>query len=474
VFAEDALSADRLRARLRMQGADDDTRPMYVAFAPDGKTVVTATFGKDRTARLWDAATGKEIRRFETEDLDMGVESIAISPDGKTLATGCRLDRVFLWNLGTGKQSLGIRSDCGMGVSVAFSPDGKTLAFGGLREKRIHLFDIASGKEIRGFDTDLQHRDNLAFVESIAFAPDGKTLISGGSSLIWWDVSSGRAFRHLPHNYGIHSVAFSPDGKTFAAGSWDGTVQVYAAGTGKELMAMRGHRGKVLGVFGVAFSPDGRAVASAGEDGTVRLWEFLSGKERLCLNGHEKAATAVCFAPDGKGLVSGSVDGSAILWDVALSCIGKAKPRRDDPKEWQDWWDRLGADDAREAHRAMCEFARSPTAAVRFFKERIRPTRPGDVGRLIGQLDSDHFDERESASAALEKLGAAASDPLRQVLAGQPSAEVRRRAERLLQKLDTAEARAGPATPRGATIGRIGHAVATEALVVLNGLELTW
>src|ERR1700730_11168363 len=53
VFAEDAPSADRLKARLRMQGADDDTRPMYVAFAPDGKTVVTATFGKDRTARLW-------------------------------------------------------------------------------------------------------------------------------------------------------------------------------------------------------------------------------------------------------------------------------------------------------------------------------------------------------------------------------------------------------------------------------------
>src|SRR5206468_3032458 len=117
-----------------------------------------------------------------------------------------------------------------------------------------------------------------------AFAPNGKYLVAGGGNLIWCDSTSGKIIRRVPHNFGFHSIAFSPDGKTIAAGSWNASVELYEAATGKEIMALKGHGTKNgLGVFSVAFSPDGRLVASAGEDGTIRLWEILSGSERLCL-----------------------------------------------------------------------------------------------------------------------------------------------------------------------------------------------
>jgi len=188
-FAEDAPSADRMKARFRMKESNEENYPMCVAFAPDGKTLATGTFGRDRTARLWDVATGKELRRFDADESAFGVESIAISPDGKTLATGGRNDQVLLWDMGTGKQIREIPSHGGNIVGVAFSPDGKTLAFGGATDNQIHLLDIPNGGEVRVFKAD---PDRLF---CIAMAPDGKSLVSGGANLSLWDLSTGKPIR---------------------------------------------------------------------------------------------------------------------------------------------------------------------------------------------------------------------------------------------------------------------------------------
>ena len=88
-----------------------------------------------------------------------------------------------------------------------------------------------------------------------------------------------------------------------SAASWDKTVRVWDAASGKELLVLRGHEGAVTAA---GFSPDGARIVSGSWDNTVRVWDAASGKELLVLRGHEGPVTAAGFSPDGARIVSGS------------------------------------------------------------------------------------------------------------------------------------------------------------------------
>src|SRR5262249_37572115 len=124
--------------------------PRAVAFSPDGKTVASAAVPGDWSIRLWDAATGKELVRIYDDGGWFG--QVVFSPDGKTLASGCHGHQVKIWDVATGKLihccNKGEKGT--FGVPVAYSPDGKMLASGG-NDGTIRLFDVQSGKEIRSF-----------------------------------------------------------------------------------------------------------------------------------------------------------------------------------------------------------------------------------------------------------------------------------------------------------------------------------
>jgi Tol biopolymer transport system component len=439
LLAGDDLAVARLEKQLRVREPKDLHGRIVVAFTPDGKGVVTGTIDRKRPASLWDAETGKELRTFEPMRWTAGFSSVAVTPDGKTLVTGAQHNEVSFWDLASGRERQLIETK-GFGTSVALSPDGETLAFCEFRDTPVRLFDIRSGKETRAVEiaTDGGRR----VLNCLAFAPDGKHLVAAGSSVFWCDPSSGRVIRRVNHDFGVHSIAFSPDGKTVAAGSRDASVELYDAATGKRVTALKGHgtRG-VLGVFAVAFSPDGRTVASAGEDGTVRLWEVLSGGERLCLKGQQKSVVSVAFAPDGTRLVSGDMDGAARIWDVSLGVADRPKNEPADEQFYQARWDRLASTEGADAFLAMCELARAPQATLKFFRERLAVPERGEAEKLVRQLDSKDFKERERASAALERMGKPAVDALRQALAAKPTAEVRRRALAILDRVETDNSR---------------------------------
>ena len=108
-------------------------------------------------------------------------------------------------------------------------------------------------------------------------------------------------------------MAYSPDGKRIVTAGEDGTVKVWDAATGQELLALKGHTAQV---FGVAFSPDGRRIVTGSYDKTVKVWDARTGQEVLALKGHADHVPSVAFSPDGKRIVSGSADQTAKVWDA--------------------------------------------------------------------------------------------------------------------------------------------------------------
>ena len=240
-----------------------------------------------------------------------GVNSVAFSPDGMTLASGSDDGAIILWDIAK-HQSAVLRGHKHHVAAVAFSPDRKTLASAS-DDKSVILWDIETHRPI----ATLQGHSN--FVNAVAFSPDGTTLASGSTdhTIILWDVATRKQIGKplMGHKDGIMSVAFSPDGKTLASGSHDYTVMLWHVATGKPMgQPLTGHVG---GVYSISFTPDGKTLASGSRDGTVILWDIAARKPiRTPLTGHTSWVNTVAFSPDGKWLVSGSLDHSILRWDV--------------------------------------------------------------------------------------------------------------------------------------------------------------
>src|SRR5262249_34980514 len=135
---------------------------------------------------------------------------LAYSPDGKTLLGGSS-EANHLWDIATGKE---IRSfNCKNAAVALFSPDGKTLTVGEYPGV-IGLWDVATSKEI--FPRP-GHRD---LIQNVVYSPDGKTLASlSGKTICLWDTATGKELRRLPKHidWGSRWIAYSPDGKTLAS-----------------------------------------------------------------------------------------------------------------------------------------------------------------------------------------------------------------------------------------------------------------
>jgi uncharacterized delta-60 repeat protein len=322
----------------------------FVAFSPDGKYVVSAS--DDKTARVWEAATGKEIARMIHDD---NVFPVAFSPDGKYVASGSWDHTARLWETNTGKEIARMTHDAEV-TSVAFSPDGKYVVSGSY-DGTARVWE-ATGKDVARMTHD-------SLVLSVAFSPDGKYVASGsndGTARVW-EAATGKDVARMTHDSSVTSVAFSPDGKYVVSGSYDHTARLWEANTGKEAVHMT-HAGWVTFV---AFSPDGKYVASASDDKTARVWKATTGKEiaRMIHNGYVRL---VAFSPDGKYLVSGSWDNTARVWEaktgkeiarmahgakvwaVAFSPDGKYVVSGGDDKTARVWEAKTGKEIARMTH----------------------------------------------------------------------------------------------------------------------------
>ncbi len=334
-----------------------------LGFFADGKTLLSADW---HAVHVWDAATGRLIRRFG-DPHGRQFQDSAFSPDGSLAALTMSDGEITIWDARTGDRLRQFRA--GRFPSVIFSPDGKTLAVldhGTGDNQALRLRDATSGTELHELRG---HQDQI---HQVVFSQDGKTLISTGDdkTIRFWDVATGKESRKLDCPEPILKLAVSPDGRALALvygkksefknpqGSntfWmpEPDVLLWNVVAGKETWRLKGRAGNHVSslVFApdsetlwtsdfqtvrswnvrtgeqigkpleaafvsvMAFTADGKTLATGGSDQVIRLWDVKEGRQKLLTSGHQGPIHAVAVAPDGRIFATAGADATIRLWD---------------------------------------------------------------------------------------------------------------------------------------------------------------
>jgi WD40 repeat protein len=258
------------------------TWPIAIAFSPDGKYFASGGKG----TKLWDLVTRQEIRTF-----DEGIgASINFSPDGKyfirggppsNLASpfGTKIPTMKIFDVATGREIRDFKLQ-NFVQSVVYSPDGKHVLTGD-SEGQMDLWDTLLGESVRrAVVIEKKFLDPPRNVWSVSFSSDGEYALSGGqdNSVILWNAKNLTQIKkfigHTGMN-GISSVVFSPDGKYALSAGSDSKVKIWDLASGTERIVLAGHTG--LGAS-AKFSPNGKYVISVG-DASTRIWNVATGEE---------------------------------------------------------------------------------------------------------------------------------------------------------------------------------------------------
>jgi WD40 repeat protein len=311
-----------------------------VAFSPDGKQVLTGSF--DRTLKLWETATGKEIKSFGGGAGHQNlVLSVAFSPEGPLLASGGADNTAKLWDSQKAGSEPPVKNLAHPNLvdAVAFNPAGTQLATG-CHDGSVRIWDVAKGQQVR--EIKAHTTPMMTQVYCVAWSPDGKQIVSGSldHSLRLWDAAAGTLIRQFKaHNAKevIPVSAASTIGMLRAplAQSLFLLASVVIPGKSEKDLD-KGHR---EGVFCAAFSPDGSLLASGSGDRTIKIWNVTDGSVvHDLVNPHLKPAASakaaavppqahpgwvygLRFTPSGKHLVSAGMaprnHGYLAVWSVA-------------------------------------------------------------------------------------------------------------------------------------------------------------
>ena len=287
-----------------------------IVYSPNEKYI--ATGGYDKTIRIWNVETGKEIRKFCGHT--SSVRSISYTPDGKYIISGSGDGTIRIWNVEKGKEIKKITENSCV-YSISCSPDGKNIVSGS--GDKIVIRNLKTGERIKM----LEKFDNKYSNECIvSYSPDGKYVAVGYSSKITIYTSSTgievkkilKIVKNEDSDF-ITSLSYSPDGKYITCGSFKGIVTLWDSKNGKELWRFEAHKntmpaGSNCAIEGLAYSFDGKYIATGSYDCTIKIWNTESKKKVATLK--TNASVFCCrFNYIGNYIISGELSGRINIWN---------------------------------------------------------------------------------------------------------------------------------------------------------------
>src|SRR6266481_3140998 len=302
-----------------------------LVFSPDGRLLATSAF-RSSTIKLWETATGRELRDLSTGGQNStGISPvIAFSSDSRLLAAAAGNNSVKVWDVITGREVQTLSGPqtsfmAALGASfIEFSADGKKLV---TVSEAIHVWDTASWRELKTLDTTSLNASGFTGGDgAMALSPDGSQLArvetNGSKTQIkFLDLNSGQEVRsiELPHRQ-IDSLelCFTPDGRLVAAGIVEKRLKVWDVTTRQSEREL-GSTAKDYSL--IRLSRDGRLLALS-EGYTVKLWELSASRELPTLNVPNTGAylgtgeAFVNFSDDGKKIATGGFGTQTLLWET--------------------------------------------------------------------------------------------------------------------------------------------------------------
>jgi WD40 repeat protein len=428
-------------------------------YTPDGKRLITAD-GDDIS--VWDPATGRRLsERFHTGDLT----GLAWSPDGRRLATTAAGDAVArVWDAASGKQLLTLTGHAGGIGAVAWSPDGARLATWD-KDQTLRLW-TTDGRETARAPAGVKYPDRLDFTPAghlLAVASGGavvwdpataaprpladppadiftSALVADGTALVVWhhgragvnnvsvrDAATGKVRVRQPLTC-EYMLAASPDARAVLCRQAKGDLELVSLLDGrrrwthppaKEDSKHPAHPG--------TFSPDGRTVAVSRDERGLRILEVATGAERTVIRHPTERVYKLAFSPDGTRLAAAG-GRSVLIWDVTRPTVAQSKSAE---AAWAD----LASPDAAVGFAAVRAWVAHPAEAIRLARERVSPIPAPDgkqVAKWIEQLDAPRFAVREAAMKSLTDAGERVIGSVQEALKGLPSPEARQRLETVL------------------------------------------
>jgi WD40 repeat protein len=257
--------------------------------------------------RLWDLERGVNVW-VNYHVYDAKVWSMALSPNGKTIASGCDDDKVRLWNVET-REVFAEWTGHGHVVSaLCWSGNGEQVLSGSW-DGTARVWNVKTGETVLTIETGHRH------VFAVIYSPDATKIATGGfdeNGVKIWDAKTGELVDTLKHLIQVWSLAWTSDGKKLFSGS-HGSIGIFDTTTWQQAAVLEGHTHLV---YAITLSQNQRFLASASADNTTRLWNLDTNLQVGPLLQHEDFVRCAALSADGTVLVTGCQDSKLYTWDI--------------------------------------------------------------------------------------------------------------------------------------------------------------